>query len=88
MPEFRRKRDLYEHEPLLIAMAQVLSLLKEVQRANKGFHDSKTAERLTKHHTVCGCRALMVGKQGFARGKILRVCGELFQGVRGSCYPN
>ena len=39
-------------------------------------------------HTVCGCRALMVGKQGFAQGKILRVCGELFQGVHGSCHPN
>ena len=39
-------------------------------------------------HTVCGCRALMVGKQGFAQGKILRVCGEFFQGVHGSCYPN
>ena len=41
-----------------------------------------------KSHTVCGCRALMVGKQGFAQGKILRVCGEIFQGVHGSCHPN
>ena len=34
-------------------------------------------------YTICACRALVVGKQGFAQGKNLRVCGEFFSGVHG-----
>ena len=31
-------------------------------------------------YTSCACRALMVRKQGFAQGQVLRVCGEFFRG--------
>ena len=36
-------------------------------------------------YTICACRALMVGKQGFEQRNILRVYGEFLQGVHGSC---